>query len=274
MNTKYLKQLTSEIPEYLYLKIRAWAQFTQKINIAVFSDNNIHIENAFLLEATKYNEKYYVIYLDRDGSNIILNNNFNNSETYSIEDITLSLISTSDNTYQKLLDCSYEHYEKFINNFSIAYYGNASNLKGFHSYYDKFNMSQARNRSLSRCKSKLTLQIDTGILLSKEQIYTLIQKLNNSSILQLKQTHKSGNGNYFGSTKSMFMNNYNEDFKDYWFEDTEYLLNFSRVGIIPEVVIINYFEVSHKKLSQGEPWDTNFLKFKEVLYNGRQNAII
>jgi hypothetical protein len=261
-----------DIPHFFKSKLNAWVEhhIAEPIHVCCPIRYPFSIDNAWLLEAVRFEGQTYVAYVKRQNSKVdILGPTTKEDHSkYTLDDVTVSLITTTNQPYKDLLLKSINHYSKFLNKIVVAAYGDKIQLPNCDvRYYDgTFSMSEARNRSMLMVNTNFTLQIDTGMLLSKSDVLDFLY--DGSSVINLKRNHNSGNGNYFGDTLCLTRNGYNEVFKGVWYEDTEYLMNFSRIGIIPKVKIVDLGEVPHK--GQGNSVNNNNKAvFRRILLNGR-----
>jgi hypothetical protein len=258
------------LPEFIKNKTDAWdAHFGTNVIVVRFQQYPVDLKDVFLLEAITYDDKIYVLCTKRVGNTIHLEAPETTSGLNSFDDVGLSLITTSDEPYRSLLNKSIEYYSRTFKNIHVAYYGDnppaGVNCKCFG---DEFHMSQARNRSLQLVDQDFCLQIDTGMLISDGDITNLFKRVQTHPIVHLKMKQTSGNGNYFGSTVMMKQNGYCESFKKFWYEDTEYLMNFSRIGIVPDVQVMKIDEMPHRGKG-GSVNNNNKEVFRHILLNGR-----
>jgi hypothetical protein len=269
--------LIMTLPEFFSWKVDVWRKhFNINIEVNVFNNLPIRMENQFLLEAINFSNKYYVSSTPRENYKICLEKEFVDYKENTLKDVSLCLMTTPEPHYMDMLYKTIEHF-RFIDNINVVFYGSETNIEGINSVYynDEFHMSQARNRSLDLSKTPVTLQIDTGFLLSEIDILDCIKDLNHNNIIHLKKNHRTGNGNYIGITNTMLGNRYDERFKYFYFEDTEYLMNYSRNGFIPLVKILNINELPHEKVNHSKPKITregslnNKKLFSKILKEGR-----
>lgn len=197
--------------------------------------------------------------------------------------LSISFICTEDKLYVDFLRKAITHYNKMLTGLfefeiHVAFFGKPENLPPCKLTVfpaELFHMAFARNQSLKGCEHNLILMLDLDCYLSREQIQKLINNfvtLPHHEVFNLKQNYRSGNGLYLGTKNVLLGNEYNEDFKDFWFEDTEYLMNFSRKGIVPCVEIMNFVQVNHdrtKTIKSRRYQKHNKDLFERILKYGR-----
>lgn len=274
---KDLQNASSSIPEETFCLVTD------------FPPSYIHLDGFFLCEALKFigENTYSLTAIKREGCSIDLTFPIISIDL-PISSVSLSLICTQDDMYVDFLKRVVKHYSNVFKSLcsldiSIAYFGPVvkDKLKFLTTYNtgtlqclpDKFDMAFARNKSLDNCKSDYVLMMDLDCYLSREQLLSLIKRfitIPHHGIFNIKKTFKSGNGLYFGCKSVLQDNRYNEEFKEYWFEDTEYIMNFSRRGVIPFVEFVDFEQVDHSRAKTlGTCQKNNKQLFEKILKYGR-----
>lgn len=256
-------------------------------NLSSLDNSSLNIADSFLIESlSSGNQKFSIVCLKRTGSEINLNFN-KNIPKIANKNISISLICSEDKIYTEFLIKAVGYYTAQLSgvidfDINVAYYGDnpPEEILGKANIIKMprkdFHMSHARNQSLSLCKKNNILMTDLDIYISKDLILNLLSKLEeipNDGVLNLKNDYKMGNGIYLGTKEHILKNNYNEKFKLYWYEDTEYLMNFSRIGILPIVLFVDFFREDHSRSITGDHYMFNHELFKTILYKGRNYEI-
>lgn len=246
----------------------------------------LQLNNFFLCEALTYpcDNTFSLTAIKKKGSHIDL--------TFPMQTrlgmpkaLSLSFICSADDIYTDLLQEAVRYYNKILKGkieyeINVAYFGKLRNdsLKSCRLTtfpYDAFHMAYARKMGLQDCNHEIVMMLDVDCFLSFSHIRDLLNRLlttPNHGVINIKQNYKSGNGLYLGEKDVLIENNYNEEFKDFWYEDTEYLMNFSRHGVIPCVEFINFEQKDHDRTKTIK--STRFQKYNRILFenimkNGR-----
>ena len=134
-----------------------------------------------------------------------------------------------------------------------------------------FHMSYARNKCLAIASNDHVFMLDVDVRITSDQLNEIIniyQTVPNHGVLNLKSDYKMGNGLYFGNKAILQRNGYDERFKKFWFEDTEFLMNFSRIGIVPMIVFIPFIRVDHNRKKTLANESLNLKLMTEIVNNG------
>lgn len=177
-----------------------------------------------------------------------------------IESISIALICTDDSPYWEMVQVAMSHYRKVLPEAEIclAYFGEEKNVPSLFHVTGKifprnqFHMAYARNRALENCTGSHVLMVDLDCLLSVDDIRSLMDlymDLPHNGVLNIKRPERPYPGNTltFGERGKIMSNKFDERFKDFWFEDTEFLMNFSRIGIVPWTVWIPFQYKDHSR---------------------------
>ena len=247
------------------------------------------IPDAFLCECQMYGSNFYgITFIKRVGSMIRIQLP-TSPPMFTGEGISLSLICTDTPLYNQFLVKCVDHYASLVDEICVAYFGeyklNLPEQCRVQLYpKDQFSMSFARNTSLDLCTKTCVLMSDLDCYLSKDQLETLVYSLlnkpndgvfsiqyykNNDDFSQMQRHYRSGNGCCFGLRDVLIKNPYDERFKFFNYEDTAWLMNFSRQGIIPVYSLMNYKYDDHPRTATSPYGQTNKDLFEKILKNGR-----
>jgi hypothetical protein len=249
--------------------------------IGVYNDRTpvrLEVQGGKLIEAVSYDDgSFHLFLLKKGGSDILLKFPQERTTKY-IPGVTFSFICTADEPYLSILRESIEFYKSWMpENFeiSVVLFGDSELPEGVRVQrepMEKFHMAYARNQSLRNATHDHVFLLDVDVRMTYSQASKIIgkfQDLPNSGVFNLKNDPYIGNGLYFGSRHVMLRNGYDERFQKFWFEDTEHLMNYSRIGIIPMVVFSDFQRIDHgrdKTFSVG--LDLNFNLFSNILNDG------
>ena len=200
--------------------------------------------------------------------------------------ISLSLICNDVPMYMDFLDRAVEHYRSVLEDFDweicLAYFGQGHppnwpllppKIHTRHFPRDKFHMAYARNKSMAMCNKSHVLMVSLDCLLSRKQLEGLIQLIpqTNGIINFCKPTHPyPGNALIFGDREKMITNSHWEGFKGFFFEDTEYLMNFSRTGTVPWCCFVDFDYTDHPRGATRGWFPTNQKVFEAILKRGHR----
>lgn len=171
-----------------------------------------------------------------------------------VSGVSLVFICTADEPYFSMLQETLAWYREFLpSNFelSVVMFGDAalpSYVRTRNFPIEMFHMAFARNQSLLNASYDHVFMLDADVRISKSQIDSILNKFHtipSDGVFNLKNSRTLGNGLYFGDRHKMIQNGFNEQFKKYWGEDTEFLMNFSRLGTIPVVVFEPFERLDH-----------------------------
>ena len=200
-----------------------------------------------------------------------------------VKGISLSLICTGNQTYVDFLQWSIAHYQEVLEGFdheiNVAYFGDGGNgnrvVDGVNVRRypgDMFHMAYARNRSLEMCTKSHVLMIDLDCYLSADQLTSLIGSIpqTNGVINFCRPVHPfQGNGLIFGRRDKLLANMHHEGFQKFYFEDTEHLMNLSRIGIVPWCYFMDFdFVADHPRGTTRGYFPHNQKMFETILKCG------
>ncbi len=200
-----------------------------------------------------------------------------------VTSIALSLICTDNEPYPSHLFNSVKHYREVLADYDyeicVAWFGSGSvnlgpDVKISHQSAEKFHMAYARNRSLGMCTASHVLMIDLDAYLSKEQLARLVEAIpqTHGVINFCKPTHPfKGNGLYFGERTKLVANGHHEGFQKFYFEDTEFLMNLSRTGVLPSCYFVDFdFVDDHFRGATRGFFPRNQKMFETILKQGHR----
>jgi predicted glycosyltransferase involved in capsule biosynthesis len=161
-----------------------------------------------------------------------------------------------------------QHLENMSNHYSSLNLPFKTEIVVYDENEESFDMSRARNKSLEKCNFDHVFMLDLDCYLSAEEILRIIKiwdEKNHCGVFNLKPSYTSGNGLWFGEKEVFMKNKYSEKFKKFWCEDTEFFLNFSRIGILPMVVFCNSEVVEHSRNYTNNFVNLNHGIFRDIL---------
>lgn len=202
--------------------------------------------------------------------------------------ISVALLCSESEPYRSQLVEAVHHYASIpaVGEICIAYYGekppygsplffNNTKIHGMRFPMSEFSMAKGRNAAIAMCAYARVLVSDLDYRFTEEQLEDLSRMLDvepDVRVYNLKSSPSAGNGNYFGTRRAMWLNTYDERFVRCWREDTEYLMNFSRIGILPKVIIRpDYYHPAQDHVREETmPYqDANFELMKRIIWYGR-----
>lgn len=206
--------------------------------------------------------------------------------------ISLSLICTDNQPYIGHLWNSVEHYQKILKGIDheicVAFFADSppmgtyplpasmanDNVRIQYLPREKFHMAFARDKSLALCTKSHTLMIDLDAYLSRQQLDDLIAAIpqTNGVINFCKPTHPfKGNGLYFGEHAKLVANGHHQEFQGFYFEDTEFLMNLSRIGTVPWCYFVDFDFVDDHPRGTTRGWFPHNQKmFESILKKGHR----
>ncbi len=141
-------------------------------------------------------------------------------------------------------------------------------------YYDqKLSFAFAMNEGLKMGTKSHSLVITLDSYLSVEHLTKLIEAVprSNGIVNFCKPSFPYiGIAYYFGEKDVILQNGYNEEFKGFFFEDTELIMNFSRIGIIPWCLFIDFENVDHSRETTDGYFARNLPVFSKILKQGHR----
>lgn len=202
-----------------------------------------------------------------------------------VESISLSLICNDVPMYMDFLDKAIHHYGVALDSFDweicLAFFSDGPpmfypsphpRIRAQHFPRDKFHMAYARNRAMEMCSGSHILMVSLDCLLSGEQLLELVQSIpqTNGVINFCKPTRPwPGNALILGEREKMTAQGHHEGFQGFFFEDTEYLMNFSRTGTVPHCHFVDFDYTDHPRGATRGWFPKNQAMFESILKGGR-----
>ena len=301
-NHHFLFKFNAQKPFFKNIKQRSFSSIEEyeKANVpeesfcCIFAKKPdcLTVRNAFLCECNSYGPDYGITFIKRQ-NNIIQIVFLNQIIHKEIEGISLALVCTDDKLYKDMLFKAIEHYSTVpdIKEICLAYFSDSDEnffpyfTTGFRKYpRNAFSMDFARNQAIKLCTQDAILITDLDCYFTNEDISFLKEVLTttpNDGVLSIQYSEKpndfsninkfyrTGNGIAFGYRDVILENLYDERFQKVFHEDTEWLMNFSRMGIIPEYVFMNYQYDKHPRTLTSPYSSTNKGLFEKILKYGR-----
>lgn len=239
----------------------------------------LDIRGTRLIEVVSYDDGSIHLFVLKEADSRTYLTFPNTAEPKQIQGVTIGFICTADEPYLSILRDSISWYKKELPGdveISVVLFGDAdlpADIKVHREPIEKFSMAYARNLCLANASHDHMFLLDVDIRMSTEQFNRIIQRYQNTpnhGVFNLKNDPHIGNGLYFGNRHLMLSNGYDERFQKFWREDTEHLMNYSRMGIVPMVVFEPFHRVDHsreKTLSSGLH-ELNFNLMSNILNNG------
>lgn len=243
----------------------------------------LEIHGARLIEALAYDDGSFHLYvLKEQGAHTRLTFP-QKAETKYIPGVTFGFICTADEPYLSLFRESIAHYRRWLPEnmeISVVLFGDAelpTGIRVMKEPMEKFHMAYARNLCLQNATYDHMFLLDVDVRLTYSQFSSIIgkfQQLPNSGVLNLKNHPHLGNGLYFGNRHLMIQNGYDERFQKFWGEDTEHLMNYSRMGVVPLVVFEPFKRVNHSraKTLSSNLATLNFNLISNILNSGTREC--
>ncbi len=156
---------------------------------------------------------------------------------------------------------------------AVEYYtGMVDEVRLFQWIGPDMHMAQARNSAMALCKSSHLLVLDVDCRIPEPAIEEMINwyKWNAShGVMNIKTAARDGNGMYFGAREVLMDPGYDERFKGFFYEDTEYFMNFSRTGRVPVVYHVYGATMEpHSRDYQAPIFRRNLELFREIYNRG------
>lgn len=216
-----------------------------------------------------------------------------------ISHVSLSLVCNDIPMYQQFLCEAVDHYKTvfeiagFNLEICVAFYGTnidsrtktaLNNCR--HSIFEEpLSMAEARNNSAALCTGSHIMVTDLDCRLSAHELDKLVSELQNQNdhfgLINFRKPRPTswnissywgypGNSLYFGDRSVYNKNKYYEKFRGFWYEDTEFLSNFSKLAILPKMVFIDFDYIDHhREHTSRATTNRNFDIFDECLKKGR-----
>jgi len=225
---------------------------------------------SFLIEACLYDDGAMHVYLlNRPGTDVRLPLNSLAPQTAIIGRVGFCFICNTLEPYVSMLEEAERHYRGLNLPFDVA-------VCTHRTAGERLDMAPARNRSLEMadgCDHVFMLDVDTRLPTSAVMdVIDRYRSVPNHGVLNLKTDSYHGNGLYFGRHDLMLANGYDERFKRFWFEDTEFLMNFSRIGILPLIAMLDFEIKDHPRDQTLRYSGTNDDLFVRIANFGREGA--
>jgi len=241
----------------------------------------IEIEGARLIEALAYDDHSFHLFVLKEAARLKLA--FPKETAKYIPGVTFGFICTADEPYISIFRETIKHYQKWLPEnmeISVVLFGDADLPPGIRVHkepLEKFHMAYARNLCLQNATYDHMFVLDVDVRLSYTNFNNIIgkfQQFPNGGVLNLKNDYRLGNGLYFGDRHVMVRNGYDERFKQFWGEDTEHLMNYSRIGIVPVVVFEPFERANHarNKTLASNLQTLNFNLISNILNSGSREA--
>lgn len=252
--------------EDIEAKFNAWKGLTSK-NLEYHEFNPLKekiFNNFFCIECgLDHNNYAYIIGYKKVGNNYKYPKP-KNWDTVELKDCSISYIVSNNEPYNKI-SIKNKKNQKFIKH-NIVYYGDKKEI----------NMAEARNISLDISTSKYTFILDVDTLGDIDNYKEVLNKYSNlyhHGILNLRclkdpSGKLAGNSFYFASNNMYKNNSFYEKFKGFYYEDTEYMLNWSRIGYPITIIDVKFTREEHKP-TYNITNNNNKDIFIECLINGR-----
>lgn len=196
-------------------------------------------------------------------------------ELPKLKDCSISYIASDNSPYNKFFNKNLQQ-QDFISH-NIVFYGQTDN-KVSNIIYKQFpiNMAEARNLSINIAETDyiFLLDVDTyGSITEYNRILKEYGNIYHHGVLNLRckidpNNQLAGNSLYFASKEIYKRNSFFEEFKGFFFEDTEYMLNWTRVGNPITILDINFKREWHPVIEKKMA-NMNLPLFKNCLINGR-----
>jgi hypothetical protein len=240
---------------------------------------HIKIDGFFLVECLKYEDGGMNLVLIRRPDNQV---DLNTKGTRDMTDgISITTHCTDDEIYRPFLLQNFPRYKRELcgkYDLNVTFYGqhplkqldyaNIMRKKEFLNFYSPEKVSMG--------KYDHVLLSDVDIYYPPAELNRIIEFYNNNEhqgILNLKHYKTmAGNGQYFGR-RDVVLKNLGDRFEGFWYKDTEFLMNLSRIGHIPTVLWVKFERGKHirQKKYNTESWwyKHNQNLFREVMKYGR-----
>jgi len=243
----------------------------------------IDISSGKLIEAITYDDGSFHLFLLKEKDSHIHLLFPQKPVTKYIPGVTFGFICTADEPYLSLFRESINHYREWLLDnmeISVVLFGDAELPAGIRvkkEPMEKFHMAYARNQCLQNASYDHMFLLDVDVRLTYSQFTNIIEKfqqLPNNGVLNLKNHPHLGNGLYFGNRHVMIQNGYDERFQKFWGEDTEHLMNYSRIGIVPMVVFEPFQRLDHSrnKTLGNNLANLNFNLISNILNSGTRTC--
>ncbi len=257
-------------------------------------DKSVTILNAMLVESfiTNYEgvDWLYLSWIKTSKESIKIRLTKENPKP--IKSISLTLVCTNTQPYLEFLKKALEHYQVVFKDMKIEYeitlYMFGEKIPDFIDSSvrtvlnsNSFDIVEGKNRSLSVATKDHVLVIDLDCLIPTESMKDLIQRYNEGNhngivnIRKMQYINASpgrsfpGIGLYIGERWIWKAYGYNSIFKFFWFEDSEFFMNLSRIGITPHVYFIDFdYQEHERKQTQKKSIKRNRNAFTKILLRG------
>lgn len=169
--------------------------------------------------------------------------------------------------------------------FSLAWYSDGAELpvdlpegSSVQSFpLEKFNEAHANNACLSGlgeigCSHFLKLDGDTSLTIENiNSLKATICSTANDGIINIKHDEKTGPGLLFGEIEVVRRNHFSPEFPGFYHADTEFFLNFSRLGIVPQIKFMDFDRAEHDRPRMGN-FEENYPVLHKIVNQGRSEG--
>ena len=257
--------------KYIELKFNMWKkQLSEDIKYKEFDyDESFILNDCFCIESGLIENNYgYIIYLPRKHTTYT-HASPKKFPTPKIQETSIITIASENKPYIDFLmeNIKYNEIQK-----EIVFYGSDPNIKkqniSIHCFNDELHMSQARNRGIDTIKSEYGFILDIDTFLTINDFNKILIKYGNLchyGVFCLRN-NIAGNSFYFGQSKLFKENKFDERFKKFFYEDTEYLMNWSRIGKPIVHIHSDYDKKDHESIPDS---GINFKTFVNIALSGR-----
>jgi hypothetical protein len=265
-------QLRSDIAA----KLKAWDKYGVKCVLFDAMKRTV-FENLFCVECNiSHNDYGYIIGFERESCSYVYEEpKF--WERPTIEQCSIAYIASENEPYNIFFEMNMQK-QNFITH-NVIFYGGESKETPTKMLLENppINMAYARNKIMNEVETEYVFSLDvdtTGTLEQYEKILDMYASYKHHGIMNLRcidpqKSFRVGNSFYFGKTKRMKINKFNEDFKSFFYEDTEYMLNWGRLNIPLILVDVDLERAAHTKVVNQKYNEANSKIFVEILHKGR-----
>jgi predicted glycosyltransferase involved in capsule biosynthesis len=180
--------------------------------------------------------------------------------------ISFCFVYNNNPEYEHFKVKAIEHYTKLIT--EIEYKGE---IIIYEENMEEFDMSRARNKSMEKAKFNHLFMLDLDCYLSKNNVNNIINKFNtleHCGIFNVKKDENTGNGLWFGLKEKLAQPGYDERFKKFYCEDTEYMMNNARIGVVPMLILEDFTILDHNRDYTNRFVPVNHGLFRHLLQQG------
>ena len=220
-----------------------------------------YLQDALLVECLAFeDDSFSLVFIKRQGATVQIRLPITPRLTPRTG-LSLALLCTDTEPYRTHVVQVARYYSQLLRAFPpaeicLVYYGASLPpalcmlpLRIQHRIGETFHMSQARNHSLRLCQYSHTLMLDLDCYLRAEHLQRLLLRQHpaHHGVINLKDTPQTGNGLWYGETALFQASPYDERFQHAFFEDTHFMMQFSRQGIVPLVMQCDFAHHDHSR---------------------------